>query len=256
MASRDAALDIRTLAQDPVPVRVRASGEWTFRGLKEPRLDLARRLAELEKQPGERVAWDLTAVEELDDAGAVWLAHALRKAQHIEVAPRHREILDQVGQGLRVPVEPERFDPLAGVVWTGNAAAGAADIVALAKRRRGANQRENPYVNKPTTRIGSPTSDTQRFRMRGKDGETVFSPPGTSFQVLRTWKSPRTGTPYPVSMRVNGYDLEPLMDDQELDARASTGTIYWEGAVRALRNGREAGRGYLELTGYWRPMKI
>lgn len=94
------------------------------------------------------------------------------------------------------------------------------------------------------------------FRMRGKDGETVFSPPGTSFQVLRTWKSPRTGTPYPVSMRVNGYDLEPLMDDQELDARASTGTIYWEGAVRALRNGREAGRGYLELTGYWRPMKI
>ena len=28
-------------------------------------------------------------------------------------------------------------------------------------------------------------------------------------------------------------DLEPLMDDQELDSRASTGTIYWEGAVRA-----------------------
>jgi predicted secreted hydrolase len=46
------------------------------------------------------------------------------------------------------------------------------------------------------------------------------------------------------------YVLEPLLDDQELDARASTGTIYWEGAVRALQAGREVGRGYLELTGY------
>ena len=46
------------------------------------------------------------------------------------------------------------------------------------------------------------------------------------------------------------------MDDQELDARASTGTIYWEGAVRAFRADRQVGRGYLELTGYWRPMSI
>ena len=35
MPSRDAALEIRTLAQDPVPIRVRASGTWTFRGMKE-----------------------------------------------------------------------------------------------------------------------------------------------------------------------------------------------------------------------------
>jgi len=46
------------------------------------------------------------------------------------------------------------------------------------------------------------------------------------------------------------------MDDQELDARASVGTIYWEGAVRAFRDANEVGRGYLELTGYWRPMKL
>ena len=52
------------------------------------------------------------------------------------------------------------------------------------------------------------------------------------------------------------YALEPLMDDQELDSRASTGTIYWEGAVRAIRAGREVGRGYLELTGYWKPLKL
>ena len=94
------------------------------------------------------------------------------------------------------------------------------------------------------------------FRMRGANGETVFSPPGNSFEVLKTWKSPRSGAPYPVSMKVNGYTLEPLMDDQEVDARASTGAIYWEGAVRAMKEGREAGRGYLELTGYWRPMQL
>jgi predicted secreted hydrolase len=55
---------------------------------------------------------------------------------------------------------------------------------------------------------------------------------------------------------VNGLRLEPLMDDQELDARASVGTLYWEGAVRAYHGATEAGRGYLELTGYWQPMKL
>jgi predicted secreted hydrolase len=98
------------------------------------------------------------------------------------------------------------------------------------------------------------------FRMRGKDGGTVYAPSFTSFNVLRTWKSPRTGTTYPVSVlvRANGMEvrLEPLMDDQELDARASTGTIYWEGAVTAFRDKTPVGRGYLELTGYWRPMKL
>jgi predicted secreted hydrolase len=52
------------------------------------------------------------------------------------------------------------------------------------------------------------------------------------------------------------YALEPLMDDQELDTRASTGTVYWEGAVRALSGGREIGRGYLELTGYGKPLTL
>jgi predicted secreted hydrolase len=55
-----------------------------------------------------------------------------------------------------------------------------------------------------------------------------------------------------------GLDLEldPLMDDQELDSRASTGTIYWEGAVRARSGGKLLGLGYLELTGYWRALRM
>ena len=102
------------------------------------------------------------------------------------------------------------------------------------------------------------------FRMRGKDGKVLYAPAGVSFEPLRKWKSPRTGAEYPVAMKVATRDgaqsselrLEPLMDDQEMDGRASTGTIYWEGAVRAFRGDLQVGRGYLELTGYWRPMKL
>jgi predicted secreted hydrolase len=36
----------------------------------------------------------------------------------------------------------------------------------------------------------------------------------------------------------------------------STGTIYWEGAVTAYKDKDRVGRGYLELTGYWKPMKL
>jgi predicted secreted hydrolase len=44
--------------------------------------------------------------------------------------------------------------------------------------------------------------------------------------------------------------------DQELDSRRSTGAVYWEGAVTLERDGVPAGRGYLEMTGYARPMKL
>jgi predicted secreted hydrolase len=94
------------------------------------------------------------------------------------------------------------------------------------------------------------------FQMRDRKGGVHYAPPGTTFKTLRTWKSPRTGIGYPVSMEVNGLRLEPLMDDQEFDARAATGTIYWEGAVTAYKGDAAIGRGYLELTGYWKPMKL
>ena len=46
------------------------------------------------------------------------------------------------------------------------------------------------------------------------------------------------------------WRVEPLFDDQELDARASTGTLYWEGAVSLRTADGARARGYLELTGY------
>ena len=82
-----------------------------------------------------------------------------------------------------------------------------------------------------------------------------FAADEVRFEPLRHWTSPRTGVRYPVEWRLHLADgrtlqLRPLLDDQELDSRSSTGAIYWEGAVRALADGREVGRGYLELTGY------
>jgi len=94
------------------------------------------------------------------------------------------------------------------------------------------------------------------FRMRDRSGGTHYALPGISMKPLRVWKSPRTGVEYPVAMQLNDLRLEPLMDDQELDSRPSTGTIYWEGAVRAFRGSDWVGKGYLELTGYWKPMKL
>ena len=120
MPGPDAALEIEIAAQGPVRTRVRASGAWTFASLKTRRHDLAQRLAELERQPPEHIAWDLTAVVDLDDAGALALARALRGAQRIEVAPRHRILLHQASEGLLVPVEaPRPFDPLWAVVVIG-----------------------------------------------------------------------------------------------------------------------------------------
>jgi len=41
-----------------------------------------------------------------------------------------------------------------------------------------------------------------------------------------------------------------VLADQELDTRHSTGTIYWEGLVDIIDDGRTVGYGYVELTGY------
>jgi predicted secreted hydrolase len=77
---------------------------------------------------------------------------------------------------------------------------------------------------------------------------------------MRRWRSPRTGISYPVSWRVRlgarQFAIEPLLDDQENDARFSSGALYWEGAVSALEASHSVGRGYLELTGYDRPLSL
>ena len=92
-------------------------------------------------------------------------------------------------------------------------------------------------------------------------GRQTFAPAQVEWSMLRRWRSPRTGIDYPLEWRVRigerTIHLRPLMDDQENDARDSTGTIYWEGAVQVLdeRDG-PLGRGYLELTGYGKRVRL
>lgn len=113
------------------------------------------------------------------------------------------------------------------------------------------------------------------FRMRATDGSTLWSagtllePDGAvarlsgdqvAFVPEQRWRSPRSGIEYPVAMAVRAnnvtWRLSPLLPDQELDARAGTGAVYWEGAVTASRDGSPEGVGYLELTGYGRPLRF
>ena len=83
----------------------------------------------------------------------------------------------------------------------------------------------------------------------------VFEAAEVAFRPLRRWKSPRTQADYPVEWQLDTpagrFRIAALQDDQELDSRASTGSLYWEG-LSALRrdDGQVAGWGYLELTGY------
>ena len=107
--------------------------------------------------------------------------------------------------------------------------------------------------------------------LRTVDGNTrTLSPESVRFTPMRWWRSPHTGTRYPVAMRFDAESLHltlvPLMDDQEFDSRASTGAVYWEGAVTALQaaadataapsEARTVGRGYLELTGYFQRLNL
>ena len=89
---------------------------------------------------------------------------------------------------------------------------------------------------------------------------THFTPDQVRFDPMRTWRSPRTNATYPVATKIQTgstlWQLTPLQDDQELDSRQSTGSVYWEGAVTVKRDGQAAGRGYLEMTGYLKPMKL
>ncbi|HVL75301.1 MAG TPA: carotenoid 1,2-hydratase [Noviherbaspirillum sp.] len=97
--------------------------------------------------------------------------------------------------------------------------------------------------------------------LRAPDGSVQqFGPEQVSFSPRRLWRSPRTDASYPVAYTVTAgphtWQIDSLMDDQELDSRATTGAVYWEGAVTVSQDGRPVGRGYLEMTGYVSPIQL
>lgn len=91
---------------------------------------------------------------------------------------------------------------------------------------------------------------------RRADGATqAFEPGDVSMRPLRHWTSPVSGASYPVEWRLSSplgeLGLAALIDAQEIDARMSTGFLYWEGAARLSdAAGAAVGLGYLEMTGY------
>jgi predicted secreted hydrolase len=114
------------------------------------------------------------------------------------------------------------------------------------------------------------------FRLRRADGSSVyaggsFRPRGEAsrsfadgdvqFAPGRVWQSTASKTRYPVEWTVSTpagtFKVAALLDDQELDSRTSTGSIYWEGLSDLLdAQGGRVGRGYLEMTGYAAALKL
>jgi predicted secreted hydrolase len=88
----------------------------------------------------------------------------------------------------------------------------------------------------------------------------VFGPDEVRFTRLAEWTSPRTRATWPVAQRLQIGDrmfvTRPLMQDQELDARMTSGTVYWEGASELMDDARRVGRGFLEMTGYVAPIRL
>lgn len=81
--------------------------------------------------------------------------------------------------------------------------------------------------------------------------------------VLDHWVSEASGARYPSRWRITvapldiTLELRPLLADQELMTSKSTQITYWEGAVAVTgKRGRGAvtGQGYVELTGYAKPL--
>ncbi len=108
------------------------------------------------------------------------------------------------------------------------------------------------------------------YLLRNRDGSfdrhssgTFVYPDGTyrtlsrddfSVSVLSHYRSRATGARYPARWTISipsehvAVKIVPLLEDQEVVARETTGNYYWEGAC--LVEGSAKGRAYVEMTGY------
>ena len=89
----------------------------------------------------------------------------------------------------------------------------------------------------------------------------IFGASDVVLTAERWWTSPDSGARYPVRWALRTpagrFVIQPLLDAQELDSSASTGSIYWEGLSDLLDStGQPVGRGYLEMTGYKKPLRL
>ena len=127
----------------------------------------------------------------------------------------------------------------AGWDWVGMNLDGGAALTAFQIRRRGSGAKLYAYAS---------------LREAGAAAPRLFAADEVDFATIERWTSPRTRGEWPVAQRIrvgtHSFETKPLFADQELDSRASTGAVYWEGASLLTKGGRRVGRGYLEMTGY------
>ena len=113
------------------------------------------------------------------------------------------------------------------------------------------------------------------YLMRRKDGSidayssgTLINPDCTTkslssrefrIDILKHWKSPKSGANYPMQWRVSipseqiELEITPPFPEQELITNRSTRVTYWEGAVAidgTFKTKPIMGQGYVEMTGY------
>ncbi len=98
------------------------------------------------------------------------------------------------------------------------------------------------------------------FRVSGQAARP-FAPTDLRFTAGRRWRSPATGARYPVEWALDTpagrFTLKALLEAQEMESSASTGTVYWGGLSELLDSqGRRVGLGYLEMTGYAGALKL
>lgn len=119
------------------------------------------------------------------------------------------------------------------------------------------------------------------YRLRKKSGEADSYSSGTyvdtrgkahflaasefTLSPASTWQSPNSGAQYPLAweIRIPSLDLElserTALDNQELLSRDRAFPTYWEGAVTYsghIHSQPVIGVGYLEMTGYDKPLQL
>lgn len=170
------------------------------------------------------------------------------------------------GDGARGTV-PGRFTPVNGAAWLDHEWSNSVlDPDAVGWDWVGINLFDGSALTafRIRDKAGATMWDGGSFRHPGlNDGikPSVFGRGEAVFQAVRGWKSPLTNTTYPVEWLLRtpteSYVLRALLDNQELDSRSSTGAIYWEGLCDLFDSRRQhVGRGYLELTGYAKPLVL
>ena len=100
------------------------------------------------------------------------------------------------------------------------------------------------------------------WRTNGTASVRPFAADAVRWQALAWWQSPLSNARYPVRWRIDTpigtFEVQAKFDAQELDSRASTGTIYWEGLSELRDPDTQVvqGLGYLEMTGYAQRLRL